>query len=205
MLVVRSVSKRLPLQRGLSRLHTVGSLSDCEDFLGVGHGASIGEVKEAFRVAAKLHHPDVLGGSEENFVRLRVSYERLLRTAPGRESSAQDQAPPDTSQSTKVASRRQRPRTWAEARAAGLRTSIADPSAIVVSSTAETAMASRFCREFFRVDDFNRMPAYATSGSPLYLFFSFQFSDWKIGERLADTGLCLAFTNGRGVPWQGGG
>ncbi len=46
--------------------------------LGIGAAATTQEVKDAYRVLAKQHHPDA-GGTHDGFIRLQKSYERVFQ------------------------------------------------------------------------------------------------------------------------------
>lgn len=45
--------------------------------LGVGSGATVQDVKRAYRQLSKVHHPDA-GGSHDGFIKLQKSYERVM-------------------------------------------------------------------------------------------------------------------------------
>ncbi len=60
--------------------------------LGVGANASAGEIRAAYRRAAKLAHPD-MGGSSEAFQRVRLAADRLL--AALQSGDAPEQGRPD--------------------------------------------------------------------------------------------------------------
>src|SRR5258706_15359565 len=62
------------------------SLKTARDLLGVGPLASAGDVRRAFREAAKLAHPDRPGGDEQRFRQVVAAYHRLqpLGGATGR-------------------------------------------------------------------------------------------------------------------------
>lgn len=64
------------------------SLSDARRLLGVGRTADQADVRRAFREAAKQHHPDRAGGTEEAFRQVVEAYQRLQRRQPN------DFAPP---------------------------------------------------------------------------------------------------------------
>jgi len=124
--------------------------------------------------------------------------------------------------------RRGAPRTWAEARRSGKRCGETGPAVVSVATAkcgeqgqgGATALAAvkHLCGRYEFVGEFNRRPSYmfchqrggSTRGSSLqhstayYLFWSEAFEDWKIAERMTDTGLCLAYLGGvsRAVPWQ---
>jgi hypothetical protein len=52
------------------------------EILGIGQGASKGEIISAYRSLARVHHPDV-GGSAEDFKRVRAAYEAGLKAVGG--------------------------------------------------------------------------------------------------------------------------
>lgn len=55
--------------------------------LGVGAGATMKEIKDAYRQLAKVFHPDT-GGSHDGFIRLQKSYERVMQWIELAERSA---------------------------------------------------------------------------------------------------------------------
>jgi curved DNA-binding protein len=61
----------------MSRGQTI-TLSRAREVLGVGPSAAPGEVRRAFRQAAKLAHPDRPGGGGEQFREVVAAYHRLL-------------------------------------------------------------------------------------------------------------------------------
>lgn len=151
-------------------------------------------MRRAFLAAARLRHPDV-GGDAAAFARLHESYERLAGAAPSVGAAA---APSRTSAAAAA-----RPRTWAEVRAKRRPPALA-PEAVEVSASSPEASAIQGV--YRRTTDFNQAPAYLSvrEGQGYYLFWSERFGDWKIGERLSDSGLCLAYAEGRrtGPPWM---
>src|SRR4051794_18438191 len=79
--------------------------------LGLARGASIDEIKRAYRRLAKIHHPDAAG--EKNvprFLAIQAAYEQLAGGADGRSSTGQAAGPrnaweadPDRSSATRRA------------------------------------------------------------------------------------------------------
>lgn len=184
--------------------------SDCRWLLGVGRNATPAEVKAAFLAAAWRHHPDTAGAAHDGmaFARLRTCYELLLRHAQeGERSQLSSEAHPhrDGADSTRRPPGALRPCTWQAARAAGSLAHVEDeapPIGLEVRLPAfDRGTALDFCGGYRRTHDFNASPAYVHCCRSYYVFWSQLFGDWKIGERLAEKGLCLAFADGgRGEP-----
>ena len=160
------------------------------------------------------------------FVRLRSCYEMLLRQQKASGSIhksplhaedppvQQPQPPPPPPPPKPHKPRISRHGSWAALRAAGsssdstgavasmplaVEVSLALSSATMVSSAAATIDEGEepaFCGTYRRTCDFNFSPAYARHGGGYFLFWSAEFRDWKIGERLADDGLCAAYAEG---------
>ena len=51
--------------------------------LGLLPGASIAEVKKAWRLRSRLAHPDAPGGAAEEFIALKTAYERIIKQNNG--------------------------------------------------------------------------------------------------------------------------
>ena len=79
-------------------------MEDLYQELGVSKDCSFEEIKQQFRILAKIHHPD-MGGDEEKFKRIRFAYEVL--SDPARRSEYDRTGifarPPDMSQEAKEA------------------------------------------------------------------------------------------------------
>jgi curved DNA-binding protein len=69
------------------------SLKSARELLGVGALASPGDVRRAFREAAKQAHPDRPGGDEQRFRRVMAAYHRLQPLAGAGERIVQPPAP----------------------------------------------------------------------------------------------------------------
>lgn len=197
------------------------------ELLGVPCGAPPRDVRAAFVTAAWRAHPDA-GGRESGdaaFVRLRASYEALLRCtaacrpAEGGTPMAAEAgggpaaaaggraAPPAASHSSRFSRAVERPRpTWGAARSAGgcQRVEARPMPELVSVTTPGESVAPQFCGIYRRTRDFNGSPAYVRDGLEYYLYWSRLFRDWKIGELLAEQGLCAAFCEGdrETPPWQ---
>ncbi|CAJ1364201.1 unnamed protein product [Effrenium voratum] len=80
----------------------------------------------------------------------------------------------------------------------------ASPTAASQKAGGEKAAARRKL-EMRLPKDFNERPAFVRSGDrELFIFWSQQFGDWKIADRLQDDGACLGFAEdikGRRRPW----
>ena len=60
------------------------SISSCYQSLNLKEGASLGEIKSAFRSLAKVYHPDAAGKTTEDtnkFIKAQAAYKKLLQTA----------------------------------------------------------------------------------------------------------------------------
>jgi len=153
--------------------------------------------------AAWRHHPDAKTAQvpshewnkKPDFVRLRECYELFYNeagklastTIPGREVV------------TKA-------RTWQAARSAGRNvcTSASVPDDLQVAVASDDFQGPLvFCGFYRRIHDFNAAPAYLHGSRSFYLFWSDLFGDWKVGERLAERGAVVAFTDGsrKAPPW----
>ena len=75
-------------------------------FLGVRQGASLAEIKRAFRAQALLHHPDK-GGATAHFVRLKHAYESLV--AKAEKASAALSTAPRGARAKRAAAKAKRP------------------------------------------------------------------------------------------------
>jgi len=69
------------------------SVKAAREVLGVGPLATAGELRRAFREAAKLAHPDRPGGGAERFRKVVEAYHRLQGLQPGAERIIQPPAP----------------------------------------------------------------------------------------------------------------
>jgi len=54
------------------------------DILGVRHGASAAEIKQAYKLLARRWHPDREGGDAEKFVEVSKAYAMLYTQKPSR-------------------------------------------------------------------------------------------------------------------------
>nr|CCC94404.1 unnamed protein product [Trypanosoma congolense IL3000] len=59
------------------QLRLVSTVSNPYSVLGVKQGASKDEIKKAYRVLARKHHPDAPGGSHEKFQEIQMAYEQV--------------------------------------------------------------------------------------------------------------------------------
>ncbi|KAG8341064.1 putative chaperone protein DNAj [Trypanosoma vivax] len=61
----------------LQQLRSLGTVVDPCAVLGVKPGASKEEIKKAYRVLARKHHPDAPGGSHEKFQEIQEAYDQI--------------------------------------------------------------------------------------------------------------------------------
>mmetsp|Transcript_34529 Transcript_34529/g.75376 ORF Transcript_34529/g.75376 Transcript_34529/m.75376 type:complete len:245 (-) Transcript_34529:88-822(-) len=173
------------------------SIHESRMILNVEASATQEEIRAAYFAAAKTCHPDVVKvpDSGHQFMQLRASYELLLTEACRGDGSGPQCA----------AASRPRPQTWEVVRAAGRRSrSMKAPSSIKVQRVGDDVGSLDFDGAYRRTDDFNMEPAYEHQSCRFYLFWSQLFNDWKIADKLAEKGVCLAFTdlNRNVAPWS---
>jgi len=77
---------------------------------------------------------------------------------------------------------------------------------LTVVSRGRSQIAEGMTGSYNHLGPFNGRPSFEKLGKRrYYLFWSSQFRDWKISERMSDDGVCAAFAedgNGRRYPWQ---
>jgi hypothetical protein len=68
---------RIESEQALPALRSLGT-TPAHRVLGIRAGASIAQIKTAYRRLSKIHHPDMLGGDADRFRKLTEAYEALV-------------------------------------------------------------------------------------------------------------------------------
>mmetsp|Transcript_32636 Transcript_32636/g.76491 ORF Transcript_32636/g.76491 Transcript_32636/m.76491 type:complete len:531 (-) Transcript_32636:88-1680(-) len=124
------------------------------------------------------------------------------------EDFAENAGDMDDSDDEERFSRRRSQRESAKSAKRDKDTSSLPPSQIWLSvlSRGRSSVADGLAGRYRHLGPFNRRPSFEKLGKRrYYLFWSAQFRDWKISERLSDDGVCTAFAedgSGRRLPWH---